>query len=164
MTWKQLRYDRQLGISLVGLSGGDPYVGDTSIDQALPVLAIRKENLPRPNYRVDGEGAAMSKEFYRGWAGGHIKLTPPIMGSKLTSLKVANDYCSKSCGQGYQMAEFHDGLFYPGMDLNKFAGDTWPERSRLQRGGWNFWAFGDVGANSRFWVYIDDQNANPWGR
>ncbi len=164
MTWSQIKQDKQLGIVLVGLSGGDPYGGDTPVDQVLPVLAIKKEYLPRPNYRVDGTGGAMDKEYYRGWSGGHIKLTPPVKGSALTSLKAANDYCSKTCGQGWQMAEFHDGLCYPGMDLGTFHGATWPGRDKLRRGGWNFWAYGDVGTNTRFWVSIDDQNANPWGR
>lgn len=36
------------------------------------------------------------------------------------------------------MAEFHDG------------------------NQWNLWAAGDISAGERFWVYIDDQPANPW--
>jgi hypothetical protein len=162
MTWKQLRHDPQLGIALVGCSSSDPRQGDTPVEAKLPVLAIKKSNLPRPNYAVDGQAHAMEKEFYRGWSGGYIKLTPPIKGSSLTSLKAANDYCRQTCGEGYQMAEFHDGFFYPGMDKNTYYGATWPDRNRLEQGGWFFWANGDVGNNSRFWVYINDQRANCW--
>jgi hypothetical protein len=36
------------------------------------------------------------------------------------------------------MAEFHDG---------------W---------GWGFWAKGNIESDQRFWVYINDQQANCW--
>ncbi|MDQ7826942.1 MAG: hypothetical protein RDV48_29355 [Candidatus Eremiobacteraeota bacterium] len=164
MTWKFHKKDPELGIVLAGLGGGDPYHGDTLITESLPVLAIKKESLPRPNYAVDRTGGSMDKEYYRGWSGGRVKLTPPIRGTELTSLEAANDYCRKSCGEGYRMAEFHDGLVCPGMDKDKFHGDTWPGSDTLRRGGWNFWAYGEVSTDGRFWVSIDDQDANCWGR
>jgi hypothetical protein len=37
------------------------------------------------------------------------------------------------------MAEFHDG-----------------------GGGWSYWGFGNIQIGRRFWVAINDQNANPW--
>jgi len=61
---------------------------------------------------------------------------------------VADSLCASTFGAGYRMAEFHDGD--PGY---------WC--------GWDFW--GDALSanlapfvNTRFWVSINDQNANPW--
>jgi hypothetical protein len=48
------------------------------------------------------------------------------------------------------MGEFHDGW--------------WDNGGTYERGGWNFWAHGVIPDNTRFWIRVDDQNANPWGR
>ncbi len=164
LTWKKIRHDAVLGIDLVGCSGGNPYRGDTDINKKLPILAIRVRDLPRPNYDVDGRGHAMTKEYYRGWTGGEIALTPPILGSDLTSREVADELCRKYCGKGFRMADFHDGKYVKGMDYDHFFGQKWPGAARRQTGGWYFWAFGDIPDNSRFWVAIGDQNSNCWNR
>ena len=49
-----------------------------------------------------------------------------------------NGFCVAFFGTGWRAAEFHDG---------------W---------GWKFGAYGHVRSDIRFWVYINDQNANCW--
>jgi len=78
-------------------------------------------------------------DYYNGWAGGHIYQTPAVAGTTLTSLSAADALCASSFGSGYRMAEFHDGA-----------------------GGWGWSAYGNIAGTSRFWVYINDQNANCW--
>jgi hypothetical protein len=46
--------------------------------------------------------------------------------------------CVTFFGAGWRMAEFHD---------------SW---------GWGFSAYGNVRSDTRFWVYINDQQANCW--
>ena len=104
----------------------------------------------------------MAKEGYAGWAGGRIALTPPIAGTALTSQEVADEFCRTHLGEGFRMAEFHDGKYVRGMGESRYFGDSWPEAHRLRRGGWNFWALGNLPDETRFWVRIDDQRANPW--
>jgi len=79
----------------------------------------------------------IESQYYE-WSGGSVALTRPVQGFKLTSLQEANRLVQEELGPGWEMAEFHDG---------------W---------GWNFWAYGNVAADQRFWVFIDDQPANPW--
>lgn len=134
LTWSKIRHDSKYGVDLVGTTGGNPYSGDTLLTKKLPILAIKKENLPRPPYQIPPQGS-----FYYGWTRGRIKLTPPIYGFEITSLAQANKYCEETCGQGYRMAEFHDG-----------------------NGGWNWFAYGNISNKSRFWLHINDQKANPW--
>ena len=79
-------------------------------------------------------------DSYNGWAEGDIKLTTNISGCKLTNLAAANAICEAQFGTDWQMAEFHQGV----------------------KSGWNFYAYGDTQATSRFWLQIDDQEANCW--
>ena len=163
MTWKRVRHDPELEIDLVGLAGGNAYTGDTSVEESLPILAIRVDDAPRPNYAVDGRAHAMPKEYYRGWSGGEIRLTPPIQGTLLTSQEVADKFCRKHCGEGFRMASFHDGQYVLEMDERHLFGDAWTEAKDHRRtGGWNFWATGNIPDDTRFWVRIGDQNANCW--
>jgi hypothetical protein len=110
----------------------NPYRGDTSIQTELPILAICKINLPRPNEK------GMKYNYYYGWSGAKLKLTPPVKGTLLTSREEA-DRIVQQYFPGYRMAEFHDG-----------------------GGGWSFWGKGELSTSSRFWVYINDQRGNPW--
>ena len=73
--------------------------------------------------------------YYYGWSGGHIAITTPVVGMSLGSIAGANAICAAQLGPDWRMAEFHDG-----------------------NGGWNFWAYGDVRSDSRFWTYINDQS------
>lgn len=80
------------------------------------------------------------------WSGGIVGTTAPISGNSFETIAQVNQFCAESFGQGWRAAEFHDG---------------W---------GWNFLAYGNVGANyehnqRRFWVDINDQpNGNCWSR
>lgn len=109
----------------------NPYNGDTPATAALPVLCLNVDNSPVP--------AGITPDFYNGWARGSLALTPPVLGSQLTSPGVANALCAANFGPAWRMAEFHDG-----------------------GGGWSYWGFGTLPAGTRFWTAINDQPANPW--
>ncbi len=162
LTWTKISHIDALGVDLVGVESGDPYSGDTPITEALPILAVKIDDLPRPRYEVTGADRSMPREYYQSWLGGYIALTPPVQGTLLTSLEAANELCRKYCGAGFRMAEFHDGRYIAGMGLNAYYGDTWPPMAKTEKGGWNFYAYGNVKSDTRFWVYIEDQPANCW--
>lgn len=131
MTWQQNNFDAELGIIRVGCTGCDAYDGDTPCDEALPVLCLDDtDNLPNPGIETD---------FYDGWSDGTLLATEPIVGLELTSLEAANELCQSEFGEGYRMAEHHDG-----------------------GGGWNVWSYGTVPQDVRMWTYINDQDANCW--
>ncbi|MEW1718475.1 hypothetical protein [Streptomyces sp. NPDC093109] len=117
----------------------DAYNGDTPASETLPVLCLRITNAPLP--------ASVTPDFYTGWARGTVAATPPVQGSTLTGRAVADALCAQYYGPGWRMAEFHDGRYGPDL--------SWS-------GGWSFWAHGYLPENTRFWVAIDDQAANPW--
>ncbi|MER0244079.1 hypothetical protein AAHZ94_19135 [Streptomyces sp. HSW2009] len=126
----------------VQVGGGplaDPYQGDTSTSTALPVLCLKVDGSPVP--------AGLTPDFYAGWSRGHVAVSNPVRGNRLTSLAVANGVCENTFGKGWRFAEFHDGRYGPNL------ADT---------GGWSFWAHGDVPVGTRFWTHINDQPANPW--
>ncbi len=77
----------------------------------------------------------VSTNFYTGWAGGWIETTQPIRGDSLTSLSHANQICEQEIGTGYRMATGND---------------------------WNWYAYGNVNDQSRFWVYYGREPANCW--
>jgi hypothetical protein len=119
------------------------YSGDTNTSAALAVACLKSNGLPRPTvlpptYETSG-GATRS-----GWTVSDLNFTPAVVGNTLTSRAVADQLCAKTFGAGYRMAEFHDG---------KAADEGWA--------GWDFWARQAPKA-PRYWVAIDDQNANPW--
>jgi hypothetical protein len=105
----------------------------------------------------------MSREYYQGWAGGRIALTPPTMGTELRSLAAADALCEAALGDGYRMAEFHDGKYVEGMGADSFHDEDWPRAGELSSGGWAFHAYGNIPEGTRFWVRINDQPANCWG-
>ncbi len=119
----------------------DPYAGDTASSASLPLLCLRDAALADPHaseVSVTPGGARR-----RAWSGAEAALTKPLRGDSLTSRAAADELCASELGEGWRMAEFHDG----------------------GRGaGWDFWAraaSGDFDAG-RFWVAIDDQAASPW--
>lgn len=141
MTWKKLSHSSEFGIDQVGCNGGavdgcNPYVGDTSCRNILPVLCVSNDGSPRPPY------IATQSEFYDGWLGGHIAATLPIYGAALRSQATGDKLCSTSFGVHWRMAEFHDN----------------------PSGGWGFRGYGNVRSGQRFWVAINDQPANCWNR
>jgi len=171
MTWGVAAHDNQHEIDLVACAGKpqiegqkqcDPIKGDTSCSVALPILCIKPDESPRPNYEITGQAHAMPAEYYRGWAGGRIGLTEPMQGKKIESLSAANTACAMALGEGYRMAEFHDGKYIKGMGSEKYYGDTWPSTSSLSSGGWAWYAYGNIDNERRFWVSINDQSGNCW--
>jgi hypothetical protein len=135
MSWRVL--GQQGDVVRVGADQvSNVYSGDTDARQELPVLCLK----------VDGRAVptTVTPDFYNGWARGEVKLTPKMPGSALTSAAVANQVCANEFGAGWRMAEFHDG----------FADNA--------AGGWHWYANGTLDASTRFWVNINDQNANPW--
>ena len=169
LTWGRVEHDPSRGIDLVGCDGTpkprggnacNAYTGDTPCSRSLPILCIKKDGSPRPDYSVANRSHAEAKEYYAGWAQGSIRLTPPIKGSDIEDLNHANSVCADNFGDGYRMAEHHDGRWVAGMDSNRYFASSWPKTTN--EGGWNFWAYGNVGHASRFWVHIRDQDANCW--
>ena len=135
MTWVTLKNVN--GVALVGADAKtNPYRGDTYCSEQLPVLCFFRDYsahpTPEPPYL----------RYDRQWAGGRVRITAPISGERLTSSSVGNQLCADTFGQGWRMGEFHDGY--------------------LGNGGWQFWAYGGMALDTRFWVHIDDQFANPW--
>ena len=119
----------------------EAYSGDTPTSSTLPVLCLRSAALAHPGLTEITRTPGGS--LRRRWSGAEVALTEPVVGSALTSRGVADDLCATRFGDGWRMAEFHDG-----------GG----------RAGFDFWAQAASGdfAASRFWVAIDDQSANPW--
>jgi hypothetical protein len=152
MTWSLLgsAVANSRAYALVGSdSVTNAYQGDTPISQALPVLCINKSGLANPGTGVIGSPVQTpGGAWRRTWSGGTLALTSPVTGTSLTALSVANSLCANQFGTGYRMAEFHDG------DPNLWSGwDFWGEAR-----GANLTPF----QNTRFWVFINGQNANPW--
>jgi hypothetical protein len=152
MTWSLLgsATDASRAYVLVGSDATtNPYQGDTFTNQALPMLCINKDGTPNPGTGVIGSPTQTpGGAWRRTWSGGTVALTSPILGTSLTSRSTADSVCANQFGAGYRMAGFHDGD--PAL---------WS--------GWDFWAAARGASiapfqNTRFWVSINDQNANPW--
>ena len=111
----------------------NPYQGDTSCRVALPVLC----------FKPDGSGppAGVQSGFYQGWTRGVLAATPPVMGALLDSAASASARCARELGDGWRMAEFHDGGGGWGLQGQRGAG---------------------FGAWTRYWVHINDQPGNCW--
>ena len=132
VTWtKRKPHNSVMGIDTVGCKDCNPYVGDTPCSSKLPVLCIKIDGSEKP------EG--LETNFYKGWAGGHIGLTFPIRGDLLTSVDDANLLCEYQFGEGYRIAEHHDG-YHNGSP-----------------GGWNWSAYGNIEEGLNFWIFVDDQ-------
>ncbi len=130
MTWAKSLHSVPYGADNVGCLGCNPYVGDTPCSTSLPILCIKTDGAPNPGLPLD---------FYHGWIGGNLGLTPAYAGTALGSLSNANALCASFFGPGWVMAEFH----HPG-------------------GGWNWSSHGHIADGTRFWVTIDDQTAECW--
>jgi hypothetical protein len=140
MTWVKNLTSATSGIVDVGCGAGvnrcNATQGDTSCNTPLPVLCINKSgNLPVPSWETTSQ--------YHRWSGGVVATTEPVVPQTEPLLRQtsaeADQYCQSKFGPGWQVAEFHDG---------------W---------GWNFKAYGNIGTNvDRFWVDINNQNANCW--
>lgn len=87
----------------------------------------------------------MPASFSAGWTAGRVAATTPVAGIELGAPLQADQICSDAFGDGWRMAEFHDGLIDGG-----------------RRGGWAWYAHGQLDASTRYWVRIDDTTANCW--
>lgn len=125
------------------------YTGDTACSVRLPVLCLQVDGRPRPAglpVPPASPAAAMPGHFYAGWAAGRVAATVPMAGRELFSPQAADQVCRAGFGDGWRMAEFHDGL----IDA---AGN---------RGGWAWYAHGRLDLSTRYWVRINDTAANCW--
>lgn len=111
----------------------NPYEGDTSCRVTLPVLCIRPGGTSVPS--------GVEADFYKGWTGGTLAATQPVMGALLSSAETASARCVAELGEGWRMAEFHDGGGGWGLQGQRGAG---------------------FGAWTRYWVQINDQPGNCW--
>jgi hypothetical protein len=111
----------------------NPYKGDTSCRVVLPVLCFKPGGADVP--------AGVQPDFYKGWTGGTLSATQPLMGAILESEATASARCEKELGSGWRMAEFHDG-----------------------QGGWGLQGLrgAGLGNTTRYWVRINDQKGNCW--
>ncbi len=139
MTWTVLQ--QEASFVRVGADGKtNPYRGDTLCEESLPALCIKVNNYPAPASRYN-------MDFTRNWSGGEVKATWPTKGIWMTTLEQANKVCENAFGAGWQLAEHHDGSYY---NLGPIPG------------GWEVWAYGGLPIDTRFWVAIGNQPANPW--
>ncbi len=111
----------------------NPYQGDTSCEEELPILCIKKTGAPQPHI------PNVRWTYYNGWCSGQLAVTPPVKGIRLTSLAETNRIVRSYLGPGWRIAEHHDG-----------------------GGGWSIWGIGNLPEKNRFWVHINDQRGNPW--
>ncbi|GGR57631.1 hypothetical protein GCM10008959_19270 [Deinococcus seoulensis] len=137
MTWT-VREVRDRLVNVGNHSGTNAYAGDTPETAVLPLLCILPGNLPVP--------AGITPDFYHGWSKSQVRLTTPVSGSVMNSQILADGICATQFGQGWRMGEFHDGS-----------------------GGHSFWAvagdpsvFAAFKLGTKFWTFINDQNANVW--
>jgi hypothetical protein len=110
----------------------NPYKGDTSCAEAHPILCIRI-----PGGEPSGELPSALQEH---WSGGELASTLPVPGTQLTSPSAADAICAQAFGQGFRMAEFHDGH------------NGWMLAGKI----------GQLDSSQRSWVNINDQPGNCW--
>lgn len=170
VTWGKEYHDANFGIDRMSCWGGPPtdettggcdaYQGDTACSEARPILCVRHDNSPRPNYAVQPcNGCAYEKANYSGWIEGHITATAPIVGDQIRNVKHMNTLCKQSFGEGWTAAKFNSGRWYSGMDKDIYYGapdwpstSPWPDDRRGRKGGWGWLAFGNVDETTRYWV------------
>ncbi len=137
MTWTLLQQEN--GLARIGSDAQtNPFRGDTPCTQTLPVLCFKYEGYPTPAPTETGNYAF-------NWSRGQLKATAPVNGSRLNTRWQAANVCQYSFGPGWRIAQFHDGS----------VGDA-------GNGGWDYWAYGSLPTNTRFWVGIGNQPGNPW--
>ncbi|MFY0568680.1 flagellar hook-length control protein [Archangium lansingense] len=133
MTWLKRSHLSSNGVDWVGCDNGVQCNAYTGDTACTAALPIL---CIRQDFSPVPSG--LTTDVYNGWARGHITTTPPVQGVTLTSAAVANQICAANFGAGWRMAEFHDAS------------------------GWNFYAYGNVRNDMRFWVHINNQPANCW--
>jgi hypothetical protein len=128
LSWMVYSHDPKRDLVLVGADfHSNPYVGDTDCGTALPIVCLHPQNLPLPE--------DITTDYYHGWSGGRVALSPPVRGTSLTSRAAANAECARQFGAGFRMGEHHDG-----------------------GGGWSWYARGD---GQRMWI-ASNTTSSPW--
>ena len=122
----------------------NPNVGDTSCRILLPVLCIRKADLPRPG-GLSGSG----------WSRGELGATQAVMGATLQSELQASVMCERELGSGWRMASFADGGNHPDDEHydHQARGDVWALQGKMGPG---------IGGFGRYWVHSTGKPANCW--
>jgi hypothetical protein len=145
LTWTQYAPDA-CGQAHVSCNDCNPYVGDTACAESRPILCLR----------FDGAiNCGEAPDFYNGWTGATVALTPPVPGTLLTSPAAADAICAAQYGPGFRMAEHHDGggcWGFRGKGILPLI-PTPPSTSP---------ANGVPNLPNRFWVRISDQPGNCW--
>ncbi|MCB9682388.1 MAG: putative metal-binding motif-containing protein [Alphaproteobacteria bacterium] len=127
MTWGQTARDANAGtvtMSCWAGAGCDAYDGDATCAATRPLLCVRSTAAANPG--VSGT-----------WFAGEAALATGISGCQLTAMSAGDDVCAGWFGDGWRMAEHHDG-------------------------GFGFTALGAFDTTERAWVGIDDTTANCW--
>jgi hypothetical protein len=140
----------------------NPYVGDTLNTERRSLLCIKtnKKLYPKPIGLEPMDTVTPGGAHANTWSYGKVLVIPNVQGNTLVSKADADRKCN-TVGRlihgisGFRMAEFHDG--------------SGPNT------GWGFWAEGYNSvegldaepqtlsvSNARYWVSINDQNANTW--
>ena len=144
--------------------GTNPYVGDTPITERRSLLCVSKEaRYSQPKDLRTGERVTPGGSNRDTWSNRRIVVVPNVLGSDLTSDKVANQKCSMAGrltlnDPNFRMAEFHDGTgSNPGWAF-------WTEGYSIQDGLDAQPQNPQIKGSSvaRYWVCINDQPANPW--
>ena len=138
MTWvvhRQMDGRVQVGID----RKTNPFVGDLACGAAAPVLCIKVDGLPVPP-------STSGQNYSIGWSGGTVAATHAVSGDQISTREAATELCRSVFGNGWRMAEFHDGALGTGTN------------------GWAFWAYGSLPSGQRYWVANNDQRANVWNR
>ena len=112
MTWtvKKTRVEAGKTYQLVGNTNGGAPIKEALITEARSLLCVSKQKTVAEPAFVSREPSTNNTS--RHWAGRRALLTPPVVGSSLTSLAVADAMCEVEAGKlglrGFEMAEFHD--------------------------------------------------------
>jgi hypothetical protein len=140
----------------------NPYVGDTLNTEKRSLLCLKiDQNLyPQPVGLNPPASVTPGGANVNTWSYGKVMVIPNVQGNTLVSKADADNKCNQVGTlvhgiSGFRMAEFHDG--------------SGPNT------GWGFWAEGYDSvegldaepqtlsfSNARYWVCINDQNANTW--
>ena len=112
MTWtvKKTKVEAGKTYQLMGNTNGGAPLVEAAVTEARSILCVSEEKvLPEPQF-VSLEPTTDNTS--RHWSGRQALLTPPVVGSSLTSLAVADAMCEQEAQKqglrGFEMAEFHD--------------------------------------------------------
>jgi hypothetical protein len=98
-----------------------------------------ERSLPVLCVNPQGLAAPAGAQPYNGWLGGKLALSKKVQGTSLVSRDAATRVCEKEFGKGWRIGEHHDG-----------------------NSAWGFAGYGHIAPDTRFWVAINNQPANPW--